>query len=305
MCEVFMSIYDDLVVYIPVDGDPSNKSNFQLQTVVTNAVLAADRNGKLESAYYFDGSSKIEIQYDPVLNFGTKDITMMVWVKFNTFDHAQRIIDGGSSWCSTHPGYMFRTSGNRILQEKTCNGGSGCEISNESNAALAINQWYHIITVLQNGQSPKIYINGVLDKEGSDPSPACDASFGSNHIYLGFNQYLYQDNGNGEFLNGYLDEIAIWHRALNASEVQQLYNSPITTISLLPTSVPTSVLTPESPTKFCTKDGIVGAYDYVDWNGDGKVDIVCSHYDYTKEVYLSTGTNEMQCIGFIYSLNEI
>ena len=61
---------------------------------------------------------------------------------------------------------------------------------------------------------------GLLDQIGVDPRPGCDISFGYHPIYLGFNQYGY----GGEYLNGYLDEVAIWHRALTSSEVSQIYN---------------------------------------------------------------------------------
>lgn len=82
----------------------------------------------------------------------------------------------------------------------------------DSNATVAVNQWYHIV-VVSDGVTLYLYINGVLDKfaaNAGNSSPS-NLTFGSSS---GANP-----------LTGFMDEIGLWNRPLIPSEVWALYNN--------------------------------------------------------------------------------
>ncbi len=324
-----ISIRNSLVVYIPVEDDIINKSDTDLTVVNYGARLTSDRNDKNNQAFLLDGNSKVEIQYKSALDSGIKEVTMSAWVKFDTIADDQRIIDIGSSYCSEHPGAMIRTAGNQFLHEKTCIGGA-CEISNLSNTIIEINKWYHIVSVT-NGQTAKLYINGVLDHEINDPRPGCDLS--SYHsIFLGYNQYL-----NGEFLKGALDEIAIWHRSLSENEIRGLFDgiidihafsnlSPtiIPTISpshdncqktsFLPTIQYSNIPSPVSSVNnikdlifsaICPRGNLIKEPVSLDQNGDIRNDWICEYADGTIDVCYSNGSTTLSCVGLTTLHNNI
>jgi hypothetical protein len=70
---------------------------------------------------------------------------------------------------------------------------------------------------LSSGQRSKLYINGSLDKTASETSSSIPNYAGN----LGFG--ILQGNTSG-YLDGRLDDIRVYNRALSSSEVKQLYN---------------------------------------------------------------------------------
>jgi Concanavalin A-like lectin/glucanases superfamily len=77
------------------------------------------------------------------------------------------------------------------------------------------NTWYHCAFVLKAGVAT-FYVNGVADEVGTFTDTLGSARV--NDLRLG----LYDS---GYPLNGGLDEVGVWQRALSAVEVAQLYNN--------------------------------------------------------------------------------
>jgi hypothetical protein len=83
----------------------------------------------------------------------------------------------------------------------------------------SIQGWTNIVVVYVNKQ-PSLYINGQFIKSGLVSSHANvypSTRFGGSPDYQGY-------NGNG-FYNGYLEEVAIYNRALTADEILKNYNA--------------------------------------------------------------------------------
>ncbi len=82
-----------------------------------------------------------------------------------------------------------------------------------SNTSLAIDTWYHVAFV-KDGTTGTFYLNG---SNVGNVFPGNEGVTIVNFTLGGIDV--------GNFLNGSLDEVAIWNRTLNASEIQQLYNN--------------------------------------------------------------------------------
>jgi hypothetical protein len=92
------------------------------------------------------------------------------------------------------------------------NTSSGSTISTSYNFPIS-DIWYHIAVVCSAGVT-SLYINGVF------AASTTQALSVLNRIYLGgYVEY------NAYYLNGSLDEVAVWGRALSTTEVTYLYNS--------------------------------------------------------------------------------
>ncbi|MCC3159611.1 T9SS type A sorting domain-containing protein [Hymenobacter sp. 15J16-1T3B] len=79
-------------------------------------------------------------------------------------------------------------------------------------ATFNTNTWYHIAGTY-DGTNMRIYVNGVLDNTLNAPSSATLPVAGTGVFYLGRN---YE---NLRVLNGALDEVRVWTRALSAAEL--------------------------------------------------------------------------------------
>ncbi len=70
-----------LVAYYPFDGNATDMSGNGHNGIVSGATLCADRNGKANSAYSFDGvNDYIKIPHHSALNF-SNDFSIAFWVK--------------------------------------------------------------------------------------------------------------------------------------------------------------------------------------------------------------------------------
>jgi hypothetical protein len=106
--------------------------------------------------------------------------------------------------------------GNKI-RVSASDGTSSTDIITGSTAITNSTGWFHVV-LTRSSNSFTLYINGSSDGTGSYSGSLFD---NSEPIEFG------QGNGtnNSERLDGYLDEIAFWNKALSSAEASALYNS--------------------------------------------------------------------------------
>lgn len=95
-------------------------------------------------------------------------------------------------------------------------GGNYPQVFYDANPRLATNTWYHLAFTFSNsGQFKRLHVNGVL--VGDLPfSPQLTGS--TNELVLG-NSPVFTDRS----LNGRLDEVAVFDRALSSAEIQSIF----------------------------------------------------------------------------------
>jgi len=75
--------------------------------------------------------------------------------------------------------------------------------------------WYHV-TVVKTGSTLSVYVNGVLEA-----TTAFGAFTDTHTANLRIGSYA----GEGAYLNGQVDEVELFNRALSGAEIQALYNA--------------------------------------------------------------------------------
>lgn len=101
-------------------------------------------------------------------------------------------------------------SGRIMLQFQDTSGASRALLSSQD---LVVNRWYHVACTW-DGAIGRIYLDGILDATGAMPgTPATSV----DPLYFGYAGY------HGR-LAGMLDEVAVYNRALSASEIVALLN---------------------------------------------------------------------------------
>jgi hypothetical protein len=210
-----------LRLYLPFSGNALDESGHNNDPVFNNAVLTSDRFGNQKSAYHFNGrNSCMRVENNPYINMGSK-MSISLWVKPTGFYTGRcynniLLMKGDDD-------YLPGNYSLRFADQKT-----GCTTPTTSQeqfydgvGALAakplvkLNQWYHL-TATYDGKTARLYINCVLQASGSYPS---SISFKNGYdLYIGRmnnDQYPY-------WLNGDLDDIRIYDRALNKEEILAL-----------------------------------------------------------------------------------
>lgn len=183
---------------------------------LSNASMANQSTAKIGKAYYFNGSNAVTVPSPVSLNNWTAQ-TISLWINTTGTIGYARIIEKGANneWTLAFNG----DQANKV-ELQAVNNSQGLIFSPTT---LNNGQWHNVVAVLnQNSAFPStftetLYIDGVMT--GPSTTASINTFSKTNDIYVG--RY-----GVGNYyFTGYIDEIAIWDRSLNAAEVLALYNN--------------------------------------------------------------------------------
>jgi hypothetical protein len=203
-----------LVAYYPFNGNVNDASGNGHHGQNYGANLIMDRFNNSNKAYSFNGiNSYIMVPHSSSLQ-PTNGLTLSAWVKFNSLNNTCSILGKGSDASIGWYSLRYESAGRTLdfqINFSDYIGGPRKTVS--INTTLQINVWYNVIGTF-NGNSMKIYLNGQF----SNLLPI-SSTLGSNSEALQIGSSV-----EGYFLNGALDDIRIYNRALNDAEVLQLYH---------------------------------------------------------------------------------
>ena len=152
-----------LVGWWPFNGNANDESGNGNNGTVNGATLTADRNGKTNSAYNFDGVNNfIQIQALNVSN-----LSISAWININSWNTPGGL--GGIVSTLMGPfytGYEFRIDNTGITTMVL--GGNGSWYSNSDIQSIQLGNWLHLVTSW-DGATSKLYINNILVKSLSVP----------------------------------------------------------------------------------------------------------------------------------------
>lgn len=146
---------------------------------------------------------------------GYDEMTVAFWMNWSSGGQWQRIFDFGNGTTQ----YMFLTpqSGNNTLRFAVKNGGTEQVVNTEQ---LPLQQWVHVAVALGGG-SGRIFINGA--EKASAPVTIKPKDIKPELNYIGKSQFAADP-----LFSGKLDELVIYNRALDAQEINRLYEGNVT-----------------------------------------------------------------------------
>lgn len=174
--------------------------------------------GVIGMAASFDGvDDYIYINHTEKLNIST-DYSFSFWVNRTNDGGVQNIISKGRD-CNNS--YFFRTGGQMFA---VTYGNSWCD-HQALGSPFPINEWHHIVGTLDSmNNNIKYYLDGVLVDEKTIPPYSTTNTY---PLILG-RHFTYSNGGGGYTYNfaGKLDELRLYDRILDQSEINLLYNLP-------------------------------------------------------------------------------
>lgn len=142
------------------------------------------------------------------------DFTIAGWVKLNAASTWARIFDFGTS--TTNYMFLSPVSGtNTVRYAIRVNGGTEQQINSAS--PLPAGEWHHVAVTL-SGVVGTLYIDGVSVGTHTNMSNKPSALGNTSQNYIGKSQFSADP-----YLNAIVDEFRIYNRALNATEVKNVY----------------------------------------------------------------------------------
>ena len=170
-------------------------------------------NGKIGSAVSFDGSTgHIEIP-DPSNRLTPKNITLMSWVKMEAISGLRSILEQ-YDWAGALGTHAFRMDG-AMVQLWVIWGAAG---ENVEGGAVKAGEWTHVAGSY-DGETIRTYINGKMVAEKKIAKKDLVAS--NKSLSIG----VRGDSKDVQWLNGLVDEVAIFDTALSEKELTAIVNS--------------------------------------------------------------------------------
>ena len=225
------NLRDGLVAYYNFNGGNLNDSSgFHNNIFFNSATLTTDRFGKANNAYLFNGSSSyMQIKNSQSLN--PDSVTLFAIVKANGFYTGpcadNEIINKGGGHLNGFYGIGFydfaANCGTPNLNHESFGGSFGdnpydgaAPYAGTDTVLVKTGQWYYV-ALTYDGHTTKMYINGQLKDSKTRSGPFTP---NATDVYLGATS----SSSFPYYLNGVIDEVRIYNRALCAEAILQLYN---------------------------------------------------------------------------------
>ena len=156
----------------------------------------------------FGSSGAIRIPANSDLNF-SGDMTVSCWVKFNVVNTYRSLLAVRSA-----SAVQFNLMLSDLKKPRFYSGAIS-----DGTTIFQAGQWYHVLVSCESGVSngTKIYVNGALEGSSTHTITSLSNQFEISGLQA-FGSY---------YVNGLMDEVAIWDSALTPSDVALVYNGGI------------------------------------------------------------------------------
>jgi len=167
-------------------------------------------------ALAFNGKNFVTIPDDASLN--PSFISVEAWVNPANYGYYRSFVtkNYGSSWSSPYVEYSLWLQDNTAKPSFILTIGGGTGTGATSVDPIPMNQWSYLVGTY-DGNSTKIYVNGILKGTGASPIPGAPIASRPYPLYIGPSSL---SNHN---YYGMIDEVSIWNRSLAPEEVLEHY----------------------------------------------------------------------------------
>ena len=212
-----------LVLLLHLNNDTLDKSgNGNNGTALNGANCSSAVAGRFFSACSLDGIDDfINVSNSQSINVTTASITMEAWINMrDVAKNNQRILTKGNNANDIQWDLRFDgTTGNILFGLK-----NSTRVTNLSSAtALSNSIWYHVAATYDGG-TMRIYVNGLEDASTAQTGPIIGNLL---PVLLGSHS-----GASPEYLNGTTDEVAIYNRSLNSTDIEEHFHQNLRRIGL-------------------------------------------------------------------------
>jgi hypothetical protein len=227
-------IRQGLVAYLPLDTVTPELTTPELVNTNDFLVVNMDANnlvpGHKGNALNFDGASQYAVRYHDLSAPDTglpitraRNFTISYWVKGVGAGQADRRMFSEGSSASNTPLFNIgtdNTGATNVADILVRNDANTTSVSHRKTVAQPLDGNWHQITYVDAFGAVTIYIDGVPDTNFTYTRAALTANITSLGAIV--------RAASGSYFAGAIDEVAIWERALSASEAQTLFQTGIT-----------------------------------------------------------------------------
>lgn len=221
--------------YVPTDslkgwwgfnGNANNESGSGNNLTNYGATLTKDRFGNAASAYFFNGSNYMDIAKPTFTLNPNNSHTYSAWVKVKSYSKIlwnSVITSGGVESGYFVSSLSFAPTGQKVVYGLNVAQQGWSELPHSTNYDT---NYIHLVAVYNTGNM-LLYVNGSLVN-------TMIYNRGGTSANMPFR--IGADHSNNQKINGIIDDVGVWNRALTAIEINNLYYGCALAISNEPDS---------------------------------------------------------------------
>ena len=192
---------------------------------ITGTLKVESGAPRYDCATVFDGASAIVCGRSAMIK---DEITVNLWAYMSDWSNysggAYRIIS-----CTEGGGWNIEPSSGKLCF--ACGTGSSANAYKNVVSTTTLDNLsdgWHMITGTYNGLQTKIYIDGVLEGTNSAYTTKTPLFYNSsNGIFIGAEAASSAITPGGQYFNGKISDVRIYAKALSATDIKEMYNTPI------------------------------------------------------------------------------
>jgi hypothetical protein len=218
---------DNLIAFYDFNGNGNGNEALQSArnaTLTNSPAMVVDRFSNASAALDFNNADILSSDASgkhgtiPSFNLGG-DLAISFWVKRSSVGNWMRVIDLGDGQASNNLIVGFKDSLNVLtLEARDDTVSPPVTFTGLVSGQVQLNTWTHVLFNI-SGTTATVYLDGVQSSQITISTPLPNLSRSTQYIarshWLNFDKYL----------NGQLDELAIYNDALTATEIQNVYEA--------------------------------------------------------------------------------
>ena len=209
---------EGLVAYYPLDGDATDVVGGHDGTITGTPDFVAGFDGQaIDIAANAGVAQEIIVGYaeDLALN----SFTVAAWINVKDLDSARGIL--GTRFISDNT-FDLKVEGTRVhgdIGDGSAWINTSVDIDAAHGGVVSLGDWHHVACAIDaEAGTADLYLDGVL---------CATITFSGTPLLMKSDQELHLGNSSGtEYMNGMIDEVRIYNRALSAGEVAGLVGRP-------------------------------------------------------------------------------
>ena len=172
--------------------------------------------GKIAEALSFSGSNAVSVADDAIWNFGSGDFTISAWINTTSASTAACIVCKANGL--TTSGWHIELKSGKAYVDSTP---SGSLKSLTGSITINDGAWHHIL-LQRSGANEYLYVDNTLDTSRSDLSGSMTNV--NLPLTIGAVYFVTIHTYTAAFV-GYIDDVHVYNRALNSTEMSNLYHA--------------------------------------------------------------------------------
>jgi hypothetical protein len=210
----------NMVSWWPGDGDPNDIQDGNNGTLQGGATFAP---GEVGQAFSFNGTNQFVDVGDRANLENMSQLTVDAWVKFNSLNKPIQTVVSKAQ--ANGPGtnayiiFLQDIGGGDLRLTAAIENNSSSLLTLLSPDSFTDTTSFHHVALTYNGSTAAFYVDGVLKVSASFSGTVHDIS---SPFLIGKRDDPF---GNGDTINGLVDEVEVFNRSLFQEEIQTIFNA--------------------------------------------------------------------------------